>query len=106
LIGPVFPDIPLTTVSLVDRHLKGTEARASELGANVWTLHYLRLTNRLRRDKLREVLSHVTTIFTQVLNFSIGHTIKIIRVMIQVMMRFNVTTGAFHNWDDSPPSVW
>ena len=70
LIGPVFPEIPLTTISLVDRHLKGTEARASELGANVWTLHYLRLTNRLRREKLREVLSHVTTIFTQVSVFS------------------------------------
>ncbi|CAB3361002.1 Hypothetical predicted protein [Cloeon dipterum] len=88
LIGPVFPEIPLTTIHLVDRHLKGTEARASELGANVWTLHYLRLTNRLKREKLREVLATCTTIFTQ------------------IMMRFNDTTGAFHNWDDSPPSVW
>uniref|UniRef100_A0A1B6EA02 Alpha-2-macroglobulin domain-containing protein n=1 Tax=Clastoptera arizonana TaxID=38151 RepID=A0A1B6EA02_9HEMI len=87
LIGPVFTTTPLTTDSLLGRIAKGTDARVFELAANIWALHYLRLTNQLQLHKLKETLEEANVI------------------MANIMRRYN-STGSFRNWDTSLPSVW
>ncbi|PNF42789.1 hypothetical protein B7P43_G13621 [Cryptotermes secundus] len=87
IIGPAFPAVPLTTGVVLGREIKGTDGRIFELAVNVWTLHYLRLTNQLKWDITKQVLEEVNVIFGQ------------------VMKRFD-RRGWFKNWDNSQPSVW
>lgn len=87
IIGPVFSTTPITTDSALRRTAKGTDARVFELAANIWTLHYLRLTNQLEPSKLKEVLEECNAI------------------MANIMRRYN-PLGWFLNWDMSEPSVW
>lgn len=87
IIGPAFPAVPLTTGVVLGREIKGTDGRIFELAVNVWTLHYLRLTNQLKWDITKQVLEEVNVIFGQ------------------VMKRFD-KKGWFKNWDNSQPSVW
>ncbi|GLH03267.1 Uncharacterized protein GBIM_09200 [Gryllus bimaculatus] len=86
VLGPIFPEIPLTVQGVMGMELKGTEASAFELANNVWTLHYLRLTNQLTPRFARRVLEEV--------NVLLG----------EVMRRYNIQ-GWFQNWDTSAPSV-
>ncbi|KDR15355.1 CD109 antigen [Zootermopsis nevadensis] len=87
IIGPAFPAVPLTAGVVLRRELKGTDGRIFELAVNIWTLHYLRLTNQLKWDISKQVLEEVNVIFAQ------------------VMKRFD-KKGWFKNWDTSQPSVW
>ncbi|XP_066991727.2 CD109 antigen isoform X2 [Anabrus simplex] len=87
VIGPVFPNIPLTTNAVFGTETKGTEARVFELAANTWMLHFLRLTNQLKLHTCKQVLEEATVIFSQI-------------------MRYYNKKGWFKNWDLSYPSVW
>jgi hypothetical protein len=87
IIGPTFPAVPLTAGTVLRRELKGTDGRIFELAVNMWTLHYLRLTNQLKWDIAKQVLEEMNVIFAQ------------------VMKRFD-KKGWFKNWDSSQPSVW
>ncbi|XP_037084851.1 CD109 antigen-like [Pollicipes pollicipes] len=88
VVGPVFPTGgPVNTELLLNRRLRSTEASAFDFGANVWSLHYLRLTNQFK-------LSFARSIFDQ-MNVD----------MAAIMYRFG-SDGAYRMWDSSPPSVW
>ncbi|PSN51286.1 hypothetical protein C0J52_05303, partial [Blattella germanica] len=87
VIGPAFPSIPLTASVVIGREVKGTDGRIFELAINIWTLHYLRLTNQLDWYLTKQVLEEVNIIFAQ------------------AMKRFD-NEGWFKNWDTSRPSVW
>ena len=49
-MGPAFPEIPVGTESLLGLELMGAEVDAYNFAANLWTLHYLRLTNQLTME--------------------------------------------------------
>ncbi|XP_054284296.1 CD109 antigen-like [Macrosteles quadrilineatus] len=87
IIGPVFSSVPATMESTLKTSAKGTLARVFEFGVNIWTLHYLRLTNKLQRPFLKEVLFECNAIYAQIIK------------------RFNID-GSFRNWDSSGFSVW
>lgn len=87
IIGPAFATVPATIESTLKTSSKGTLARVFEFGVNIWTLHYLRLTNKLKRSFLKEVLLECNTVYAQ------------------IMKRFD-RRGAFINWDSSGFSVW
>ncbi|KAJ9579706.1 hypothetical protein L9F63_004632, partial [Diploptera punctata] len=87
IIGPAFPSVPLKTSTVLGREVKGTDGRIFELAINIWTLHYLRLTNQLQWNLAKQVLEDVNVIFAQ------------------TMKRYD-KRGWFRNWDSSKPSIW
>ena len=88
IIGPTFPEgTPVDAEQLLRKKLRGTEASAFNFGANLWTLHYLRLTNQLDYIKHRDAFDRLNV------------------ELAAVMYRFD-SSGAFRMWDNSAPSVW
>lgn len=51
VVGPAFPEIPVSTNCLLGMELMGADADAYNFAANLWSLHYLRLTNQLSTEK-------------------------------------------------------
>ncbi|RZF38559.1 hypothetical protein LSTR_LSTR006154 [Laodelphax striatellus] len=87
LIGPLFPTIPLSIESVLERHGKGAEFSVFEFGVNIWVLHYIRLTNQLSPHTLHEILNEVNSLYG-------------------LVMRYYNPDGWFSNWDESQPSLW
>lgn len=76
--------------SLLNRHSKSTDEVLFEFGANIWTLHYLRLTNQLSAERKKRVLHFCNTLYAE------------------IMRRYDHIQGGFKYWDhpDSETSVW
>ena len=55
MVGPAFPEIPVTTDCMLGIELMGAEVDAYNFAANLWSLHYLRLTNQLTSGKQYKV---------------------------------------------------
>lgn len=87
LIGPTFPEMPISLKSILNRYGKGTESVLFEMAANIWSLHYLRLTNQLQSSTTHNVLSEVNVLYNH------------------VMKRYN-SSGWFYNWNPKKPSLW
>lgn len=81
------PQEPVDTLQMLRKELRGTEASTFNFGANLWTLHYLRLTNQLDYTNTQEVFDQLNV-----------H-------LAAIMYRFS-PQGAFKNWDTAGPSVW
>ncbi|KAK8389963.1 hypothetical protein O3P69_012881 [Scylla paramamosain] len=89
VVGPSFPyGEPVDTMQMLRKELRGTEASTFNFGANLWTLHYLRLTNQLEQTAIAQ------DVFDQ-LNVELA----------AIMYRFG-PDGSFRNWDTAGPSVW
>ena len=58
-----------------------------DFGANLWSLHCLRLTNRFRLSAARPVFEQMNV------------------EMAAILYRFDAE-GAYRMWDTAPPSVW
>jgi len=87
VVGPIVNLLPVSTSSLLGKDGKGTADRIFDLAANVWTLHYLRLTNQLESTVLRTVLGAMSKAFAH------------------IMKRFQ-PAGSFKMWNTSNGSVW
>ncbi|KAL7646788.1 UNVERIFIED_CONTAM: hypothetical protein RMT77_002043 [Armadillidium vulgare] len=88
VVGPSFPNGgPVDTVQMVRKILRGTEASMFNFGANLWTLHYLRLTNQLDYSKHFPIFEHLNV------------------ELAAIMYRFD-KDGSFRMWDTAEPSVW
>ncbi|XP_043245415.1 CD109 antigen-like [Amphibalanus amphitrite] len=88
VVGPIFPTGgPVNTSVLLNRRLRSTEASAFDFGANLWSLHYLRLTSQFRLSAARPVFEQMNV------------------DMAAVLYRFDAN-GAYRMWDSAPPSVW
>lgn len=74
-------------MQMVRKRLRGTEASTFNFGANLWTLHYLRLTNQLDYTKYWPIFEHLNV------------------ELAAIMYRFD-KNGAYKMWDSSEPSVW
>ncbi|CAL4102803.1 unnamed protein product [Meganyctiphanes norvegica] len=60
VVGPTFPNGgPVDTVQMLRKELRGTEASVFNFGANLWTLHYLRLTNQLNLHDRADVFEQL-----------------------------------------------
>ncbi|KAK7085756.1 hypothetical protein SK128_008452, partial [Halocaridina rubra] len=88
VVGPSFPnDGPVDSEQMLRKVLRGTEASAFNFGANLWTLHYLRLTNQLDYAEVKDVFDQLNV------------------ELAAMMYRFG-PDGSFKNWDTAGPSVW
>lgn len=89
IIGPLASQakLPCTMANLMGKDGKGTADRLFELSANIWALHYLRLTNQLTKAISRPVFVHMNKLFAW------------------VMKRFSLP-GFFRMYNLSKPSVW
>ncbi|XP_063601843.1 CD109 antigen-like [Penaeus indicus] len=88
VVGPSFPDgEPVDSVKMLRKELRGTEASTFNFGANLWTLHYLRLTNQLDISERQDIFDQLNV------------------ELAAIMYRFS-SEGAFKMWDTSEPSVW
>lgn len=87
VVGPAFPEIPVSSASLLGLEMMSAETAAYNFGANLWTLHYLRLTNQLQPSQTYQVLTAVN-------------------VEYAAIARYQDENGAFRMWPDSEPSVW
>lgn len=72
---------------MLRKELRGTEASTFNFGANLWTLHYLRLTNQLDISERQDIFDQLNV------------------ELAAIMYRFS-SEGAFKMWDTSQPSVW
>ncbi|XP_050702984.1 LOW QUALITY PROTEIN: CD109 antigen-like [Eriocheir sinensis] len=87
VVGPAFPNVPVDSASLLGLDMMGAETAAYNFAANLWTLHYLRLTNQLEGSLTYQVLTAVN-------------------VEYAAIARYQDENGAFRMWPDSEPSVW
>lgn len=87
VFGPAFPTMPVTTESLLLKPDRSAEAMAFNFGANLWTLKYLRLTNQLSKQVMREAFKHM-------------------RFYYATIMSFRNHDGSFSMWTGMEPSVW
>ncbi|KAB7501148.1 Antigen [Armadillidium nasatum] len=87
IVGPSFPDIPMSEGSMIGFGSIGAETSSYNFGVNIWTLHYLRLTNQLTDDLMYKVLTAVNVDYA-------------------ALARFQTDDGSFSNWIGSEPSVW
>lgn len=72
---------------MLRKELRGTEPSTYNFGANLWTLHYLRLTNQLDYAEAGEVFDQLNV------------------ELAAIMYRFG-RDGSFKMWDTAAPSVW
>jgi hypothetical protein len=87
ILGPIFPSLPLEVEALTGIPGMGTANRLFYLSINLWSLHYLRLTNQLEMSVARKVFIEM--------NKSFAHAMK----------EFD-PEGWFSMWNTSKPSVW
>ncbi|KAK8743475.1 hypothetical protein OTU49_001098 [Cherax quadricarinatus] len=87
VVGPAFPEMPVGSDSLLGLEVMGAETSAFNFAANIWTLHYLRLSNQLIQGLSYQVLTAVN-------------------VHYAALARYQDEDGAFRMWPDSEPSVW
>lgn len=87
VVGPAFPEIPVGSDTLLGLEVMGAETAAFNFAANLWTLHYLRLTNQIKPELTYQVLTAVN-------------------VQYAAMARYQDEEGAFRMWPESEPSVW
>ncbi|CAL4077776.1 unnamed protein product, partial [Meganyctiphanes norvegica] len=88
VLGPAFPSIPVNSAELLGLEAVGTsDYHAYNFAANLWTLHYLRLTNQLDKKTQYEVL-------------------KAVNVEYAAITRFQKESGGFTMWPECEPSVW
>ncbi|KAL7648240.1 UNVERIFIED_CONTAM: hypothetical protein RMT77_000143 [Armadillidium vulgare] len=87
IVGPAFPDIPMSEGSMIGFGSIGAETSSYNFGVNIWTLHYLRLTNQLTDDLMYKALTAVNVDYA-------------------ALARFQTEDGSFSNWIGSEPSVW
>ncbi|XP_068210039.1 CD109 antigen-like [Palaemon carinicauda] len=88
VVGPRYPyDEPVDSVTLLRKELRGTEPSAFNFGANLWTLHYLRLTNQLDYAEAGDRFDQLNV------------------ELAAIMYRFGAD-GSFKMWDNAAPSVW
>lgn len=89
IIGPVEEGHFLTMDSVLKRESKGAMDTLFELYINIWSLHYLRLTNQLKWTVLHENLADCNSLYAEV-------------------MRYFHKEGWFSYWETSSeqPSVW
>ncbi|XP_069981512.1 CD109 antigen [Penaeus vannamei] len=87
VVGPAFPEVPVGTDNLLGLEVMGAETAAFNFAANLWSLHYLRLTNQIQPGITYEVLTAVN-------------------VQYAAMARYQDENGAFRMWPESEPSVW
>ncbi|XP_076035144.1 CD109 antigen-like [Oratosquilla oratoria] len=87
VVGPAFPEIPVGTSSLLGLEVMGAETAAYNFAANIWTLHYLRLTNQLEKQLLYNVLTSLNVEYAS-------------------LVRYQDEDGSFSMWPGSEPSVW
>lgn len=55
VVGPAFPEVPVGTDNLLGLEVMGAETAAFNFAANLWSLHYLRLTNQIQPGITYEV---------------------------------------------------
>lgn len=89
VIGPVEESHFLTMNSLLKRESKGAMDTLFELYINIWSLHYLRLTNQLKWTVLHKKLTDCNSLYAEV-------------------MRYFHKDGWFNYWEtsDQESSVW
>ncbi|XP_068231654.1 CD109 antigen-like [Palaemon carinicauda] len=87
VVGPAFPEIPVGSDSLLGLEMMGAETAAFNFAANLWSLHYLRLTNQIEPGLTYKVLTAVN-------------------VHYAALARYQDSNGAFRMWPESEPSVW
>ena len=87
VFGPVFPTMPVSTETLLNRPLRGTEANLFNLASTLWSLHYLRLTNQLESDVMYQAFDAMN-------------------VEMAGLMRLFDYQGSFKLHTNSKPSVW
>ncbi|XP_047740620.1 CD109 antigen [Hyalella azteca] len=69
VVGPSFPEIPVTTDIMLGMELMGAEAEAYNFAANLWSLHYLRLTNQLDSSMTYKVLNAVAVHYAAIARY-------------------------------------
>lgn len=89
VIGPINFDDQFTLNKMLRRESKGAVDFVFELNANIWILHYLRLTNQLNHETLKYVLNECNSLYSTII-------------------RYFSFEGFFTNWEPtlSYPSVW
>ncbi|XP_069938701.1 CD109 antigen [Cherax quadricarinatus] len=88
VVGPSFPNEgPVDTLQMLRKELRGTEPSTFNFGANLWTLHYLRLSNQLDYSEVREIFDQLNV------------------ELAAIIYRFGAD-GSFKMWDTAGPSVW
>ncbi|KAB7495813.1 Antigen, partial [Armadillidium nasatum] len=87
VVGPAFPEIPVDEDLFLGFGVMGAETTAYNFAVNVWTLHYLRLTNQLNEETTYKVLNAVNVFYAQ-------------------LARYQTKSGGFTNWIGSELSVW
>ncbi|KAF2360648.1 Alpha-macroglobulin receptor-binding [Trinorchestia longiramus] len=69
VVGPSFPEIPVNAECLLGMELMGAETEAYNFAANLWSLHYLRLTNQLPYGMTRKVLDAVAVSYAAIVRY-------------------------------------
>ncbi|KAK8743670.1 hypothetical protein OTU49_001200, partial [Cherax quadricarinatus] len=87
VVGPAFPEVPVGSDTLLGLEVMGAETAAFNFAANLWTLHYLRLTNQIKPGLAYQVLTAVN-------------------VQYAALARYQDVDGSFRMWPESEPSVW
>ena len=77
----------MTHEKMIRKNLRGTESSVFNFGANLWMLHYLRLTNQLDFEEARPIFDQLNV------------------ELAAIMYRFDAN-GGFRMWDNSAQSVW
>lgn len=78
---------PVNSMQMLRKPLKGTDDTTFTFGANIWTLHYLRLTNQLDYSETQEIFDELNV------------------MLAAIMFRYN-KDGSFKMWGNVEPSVW
>nr|BAR45625.1 macroglobulin complement-related 1 [Scolopendra japonica] len=87
VFGPAFPKMPVTTNILLRKPDRAAEMQAFNFAANLWSLHYLRLTNQLKLTETKEAF-------------------KYLNVYYAWLMAYMRPDGSFSMWKNDQPSVW
>uniref|UniRef100_T1IN02 CD109 antigen n=1 Tax=Strigamia maritima TaxID=126957 RepID=T1IN02_STRMM len=87
VVGPAFLKTPVNTQVLLRRPDRSAEMQTFNFAANLWTLHYLRLTNQLQMPKAKEVFKHLNVYYAWI-------------------MAYMKPDGSFVMWRGFEPSVW
>ena len=57
VVGPVFPEVPVGAASLLGMEVISADGAAFDFAANLYSLHYLRLTNQIKPGLTYDVSS-------------------------------------------------
>ncbi|CAG0890979.1 unnamed protein product [Darwinula stevensoni] len=98
VVAPAFPQIPMNVEAAFPiYHWLSADSSVYDFGSNLWTLHYLRLTNQLKLSTSKKVFEFMSVYYAAIMNYR-NHNGSFSMLTSHIVQ--TLYAGVFQDWEN------